>query len=184
MPYCMCCMFRFITIIIGHHHYNTSIDTGILAESRFFYFDVCTVHLVQFIIQTKKCTTHTHTHTYTYSLYYSNILYIICKILCIYMLRQLLKLWVRILPGAWKSVCCECCVLSGGGLCDGLVTRPEESYRMWCVVVCDLETSRMRRPWPTGGGGGGGGLSRQKKERRRIYFAFFGVDNKTNSSLM
>ena len=27
-------------------------------------------------------------------------------------------------------------------------TRPEESYRLWCVVVCDLETSRMRRPWP------------------------------------
>jgi hypothetical protein len=33
------------------------------------------------------------------------------------------------------SVCCECCVLSGRGLCDGLVTRPEESYRMWCVWV-------------------------------------------------
>jgi hypothetical protein len=31
------------------------------------------------------------------------------------------------------SVCCECCVLSGGGLCDGLVTRPEESYRVCCV---------------------------------------------------
>jgi len=30
-------------------------------------------------------------------------------------------------------------VLSGRGLCDGLITRPEESYRMWCVVVCDLE---------------------------------------------
>jgi len=29
--------------------------------------------------------------------------------------------------------------LSGRGLCDELVTRPEESYRMWCVVVCDLE---------------------------------------------
>jgi len=27
-------------------------------------------------------------------------------------------------------------------------TRKEESYRLWCVVVCDLETSRMRRPWP------------------------------------
>jgi len=38
--------------------------------------------------------------------------------------------------------------LSGGGLCDELITRPEESYRLWCVVVCDLETSRMRRPWP------------------------------------
>jgi len=34
-----------------------------------------------------------------------------------------------------------CCVLSGRGLCDGLITRPEESYRLWRVVVCDLETS-------------------------------------------
>jgi len=39
-------------------------------------------------------------------------------------------------------------VLSGRGLCDELITRPEESYRLWCVVVCDLETSRMKRPWP------------------------------------
>jgi len=45
-------------------------------------------------------------------------------------------------------VCCKCCVLSGRGLCDELITRPEASYRLWCVVVCDLETSRMRRPWP------------------------------------
>jgi len=42
-------------------------------------------------------------------------------------------------------------VLSGRGLCDELITRPEESYRLWCVVVCDLETSYVRRPWPTGG---------------------------------
>ena len=40
------------------------------------------------------------------------------------------------------------CVLSGRGLCDELITRPEDSYRLWCVVVCDLETSKMRRPWP------------------------------------
>jgi hypothetical protein len=26
------------------------------------------------------------------------------------------------------DVCCECCVLSGRGLCDELITRPEESY--------------------------------------------------------
>jgi len=39
-------------------------------------------------------------------------------------------------------------VLSGRGLCDELITRPEESYRLCCVVVCDLETSRMRRLWP------------------------------------
>jgi hypothetical protein len=30
--------------------------------------------------------------------------------------------------GAWMSVSCECCVLSGRGLCDGPIPRPEESY--------------------------------------------------------
>jgi len=73
---------------------------------------------------------------------------------------RLLRLWVRIPPGARISVCCERCVLSGRGLCDGLITRPEESYRLWCVVVCDLETSWMRRPWPNGG------LSRQKQTNK------------------
>jgi len=36
--------------------------------------------------------------------------------------------------------------LSGRGLCDELITRPEESYRLCCVVVCDLETSRIGAP--------------------------------------
>ena len=49
-------------------------------------------------------------------------------------------------PTEGMDVCCECCVLSGRGLCDKLITRPKESYRLCCVVVCDLETSRMRRP--------------------------------------
>ena len=44
-------------------------------------------------------------------------------------------------------VCCECCVLSGRGLCDELITCPEESYRLWCVIVCDLETSRIGAPY-------------------------------------
>ena len=52
-----------------------------------------------------------------------------------------MRLWVRIPRGAWMSVCCECCMLSGRGLCDGLITRPEESYRLRYVAVCDLETS-------------------------------------------
>jgi len=39
-------------------------------------------------------------------------------------------------------VCCEYCVLSGRGLCDELIARPEESYRLWRVVMCDLETSK------------------------------------------
>jgi len=37
------------------------------------------------------------------------------------------------------SVCCKCCVLSVRGLCDELITHSEEYYRLWCVVVCDLE---------------------------------------------
>jgi len=36
--------------------------------------------------------------------------------------------------------------LSGRGLCDELITRPEESYRL-CCVVCDLEISRMVAPY-------------------------------------
>jgi len=60
---------------------------------------------------------------------------------------RLMRLWVRIPPEAW-FICCECCILSDRGLCDGMITRPEESYRLWFVVECDLETSRMRRPWP------------------------------------
>jgi len=32
-------------------------------------------------------------------------------------------------------VSCECCELSGRGLCDELFSRPEESYRLWCVWV-------------------------------------------------
>ena len=47
----------------------------------------------------------------------------------------LLGLRVRIPPGTWMSVSCERCVLSGRGLCVGLITRTEEFYRVWCVWV-------------------------------------------------
>ena len=46
---------------------------------------------------------------------------------------RLLRFWVRIPPGERMSVCSECCVLSGRGLCDELITRPEESYRLCCA---------------------------------------------------
>jgi hypothetical protein len=49
--------------------------------------------------------------------------------------------------GAWMSVVSVVC-LSGRSLCDGLITRSEESYRLWCVIVCDLESSRMGRLKP------------------------------------
>jgi hypothetical protein len=74
---------------------------------------------------------------------------------------RLLRSWVRIPQRAWMFVCCECCVLSGRGLCDELIPRPEESYRLWCVVVCDLETSRIRRSWPA--------LGRSATEKKLYY---------------
>jgi hypothetical protein len=40
-------------------------------------------------------------------------------------------------------VCCECCVLSGRGLCDGPIPRPEESYRLW---LCDYVWSNENNP--------------------------------------
>jgi len=52
---------------------------------------------------------------------------------------RLLRSWVRIPPWAWMFFCCDFCVLSGRGLCDELITCLEESYRLWCVVVCDLD---------------------------------------------
>jgi len=58
--------------------------------------------------------------------------------------------------------------LSGRGLCDELITRPEESYRLWCVVVYDLETSRVRRPWPALGRSATAKMSRWKQQA--IFF--------------
>jgi len=59
---------------------------------------------------------------------------------------RLLRSWVRIPPWAWMLSVVS--VVSGRGLCDELITCPEQSYGLWCVVVCDLKTSRMRKWWP------------------------------------
>ena len=68
------------------------------------------------------------------SLYYLSYLYWnirncwpqwLCNVRCT--ANCLLTLLVWILPGVWMFVCCESCVLSGRGLCDELITRPEES---------------------------------------------------------
>jgi len=38
-------------------------------------------------------------------------------------------------PAAGMDVSCEYCVLSGRGLCDGLITHSEESFRVWLLCV-------------------------------------------------
>ena len=42
-----------------------------------------------------------------------------------------------------------------------MITRPEDSYRLWWVVVCDLETWWMRRPWPALG---------RSATKKRVYW--------------
>jgi hypothetical protein len=66
---------------------------------------------------------------------------------------HLLRLWVWIPRGhgclyVLSAMCFQVEVFA---LCDELFTHPEESYWLWCVVACDLETLWMRRPWPPGG---------------------------------
>ena len=57
-------------------------------------------------------------------------IYIMCLCVCVCVRA---RARIRIPPGAWMYVCYEYCLLSGRGPCDGLITHPEESYRVWCV---------------------------------------------------
>jgi len=61
-------------------------------------------------------------------------------------------------------VCYECCVSSGRGLCDELITRPEESYRLWCVVVYDLENHKNEEAMTRVGS------QRHSKKRKKTIF--------------
>jgi len=42
-----------------------------------------------------------------------------------------------------NPICYLLALLGAHHFLHELITRPEESYRPWCVVVCDLETSRI-----------------------------------------
>ena len=60
----------------------------------------------------------------------------------------LLRLWVWIPMGAWTFVCCECCQVEVSATNWSLVQRSPTDCD---ASLCDLETSWMRRPWPTVG---------------------------------
>jgi hypothetical protein len=88
---------------------------------------ICTVELTQYLKNIKDGSNPTDNSLLTVTIY---------RFQCPRGLRRrsatarLRRSWVRIPPGSWMFVCCECCVLSGRGLCDELITRPEESYRL------------------------------------------------------
>jgi hypothetical protein len=66
------------------------------------------------------------------------------------MAARLLRSWVQNPLGAWMYVCCVCCVFSGRGLCDELITHPEESYRLWqslCMIKKPREWGGHRPRW-------------------------------------
>jgi hypothetical protein len=68
----------FQTLLLFLYVTHTSKD-----KNSFLYFDVCTMLLVRFSIQTNKCTKHTHTHTHIYIYtYIHNILYIVSTPTC------------------------------------------------------------------------------------------------------
>jgi hypothetical protein len=56
---------------------------------------------------------------------------------------RLLRSWVRIPQGTGMFVCWVCSVLSGRGLGDELITRPEESYRCG-ASLCVIKKPRGR----------------------------------------
>jgi hypothetical protein len=55
-------------------------------------------------------------------------------------------------------VFCVFCVLPDRGVCDRQITRPEESYCLWCVQMSVIEE-------PYGGGLGSQGLSSRVKKQ-------------------
>jgi hypothetical protein len=70
------------------------------------------------------------------------------------------------------SVCCDCCVLSGRGLCDGLVTRLEEFYLymrvLFSVIRCN--NNLLRQQWV-----GGRDQNQKEKINKEKYYVDFRV---------
>ena len=104
-----------------------------------------------------------------YHVYYYIISVLLCRSQWPRSLRRrsaaarLLRSWVRIPPGAWISVCCECCVCCQVEVSATIWSLVQRSSNDFGVSLC------MRRPWPTGG-------CHSKNERLFccvIFFCFF-----------
>jgi len=85
-----------------------------------------------------------------------------CCLRCGSTVARLLGQWVRIPPGAWMFVSFECSVLSGRGLCVGLIAHPEKFYRV-CVCL-NVIVKRQQRGFTRGCRAVGGNTSRAKNK--------------------
>jgi hypothetical protein len=67
------------------------------------------------------------------------------------------------------SVSCECCVLPSSDLCDGMIPRPGESYRLChCVVRCNNNHLHLR---PVGKRGRTKKYSRDMGPKTAVWYA-------------
>jgi hypothetical protein len=97
------------------------------------------------------------------------------------------------------SICCECCVLSRRGLCDGLIIRSGELYRLWRVWMWSLRLGRKEGLahwvyWAVGRRGLGMSCTHYEKHETQLLYhtktkpytrvtIFFSVAQKPNSGL-
>jgi hypothetical protein len=131
---------------LGRSSFNTSNGTNFLCNDlQSASHKISKISLHHQPLGTVTVHVYTHTHIYIYTLCPSQWLHVVRRRYA----ATRLRMWVCIPLGACilSFICCECCVLSRRGFCNKLITNPE-SYQLWCVIVCDLETSRMSRPWP------------------------------------
>ena len=63
-------------------------------------------------------------------------------------------------------------MLSGRGVCDELITRPEESYGLWCAVVCDLENLKNEEAMTRVGS-----QRHSKKKKKKLLLVAVAVRN-------
>ena len=78
---------------------------------------------------------------------------------------RLLRSWVRIPPGPWMSVCCECCAVSGRELCDELIPRQRSS------TECRAQLCVIQKPHECEGPGPLGAVV-PKEEKKMFYYTF------------
>jgi hypothetical protein len=75
---------------------------------------------------------------------------------------------------------CLLCVLPGRGLCDELITCPEQSYRLWRVVVCGHENLVDEKVITRAGREGHNPRWAAGPERKKVEWIYKSVKHNTN----
>jgi len=104
------------------------------------------VHLVGFIIK-KFVTMHGHANVKKKTKYIG-LIPMAARFKALVCGRSLAGIVSSNPAGAWMSVSCESCVLSGTVPCVGLITRLEETHRVCCVFYLHTIFHSRYYDWP------------------------------------